>query len=510
MKARASSLLTYLLPGLGDMIWISVFIGVMALGPRMLNVDGDLGRHLTIGRYILDHGSVPLADLFSHTRLGEPLTPHEWLAQAAFALAALWLSLDGVMIVCGLVIATSFWLVFRRARAGAQGILAAVLATLFAIAASSLHWLSRPHIFTFLMLALWLLVLENMRRGRLRQWWLLPLIMLLWANLHGAFIAGFVTWGLYGIGLAWDAFWDRTKSPPLHGHFWRFFLLGGAASLLITLVNPGGLFLWETSVGYLGNRYLVSHTAEYLPPNFHDPSAWPFMLMIGLLVTLFGIQPRRLPAAQVIPAAAWLVMGLYSARNIPLFAIVAAPVVAEALDNWLAAYHHRLKILNRFFNMDRRLLRVDLSLRGLVIPVLVVAAAVLSLRAGVALDFESAGNKFDPQVFPVDAVDWLAENPQPGPTFNHFPWGGYLLYRLWPEQRVFIDGQTDFYGEALTRQYEQVLTISPGWEDVLDQYRIEWAILPADGELPAELRRRPEWSLLYEDSTAVVLRKNGP
>ena len=283
MKKALSRLLLYLLPGLGDILWMGAFVGVLGLGPRMMNIDGDLGRHLTIGSYILDQGRVPTLDLFSHTLPGQPLTPHEWLAQVIFALANRVMGLDGVVLVCGLVIATSFWLVYRQSRNLSQKVLASVLVTVLAMAASSLHWLTRPHIFTFLMLVLWISVLENLRSGRLNRWWLLPVLMVVWANLHGAFIAGFATWFLYGLGLAWDAFWRKfPKGEGLHGHFWRYYLSGGAAAFLATLINPAGVGLWSTSVGYVGNHYLVSHTAEYHPPNFQEPSTWPFMLMIML------------------------------------------------------------------------------------------------------------------------------------------------------------------------------------------------------------------------------------
>lgn len=510
MKAKADRLLAFLLPGLGDVLWIGIFMGVIGLGPQMMNIDGDLGRHLTIGAYILDHGQVPVVDLFSHTRLGEPLTPHEWLSQLIFALAYRLLNLDGVILVCGLVIATSFWLVFRLARANSQGILIAVLVTLLAVAASSLHWLARPHIFTFMMLALWIGVLESMRRGQPQRWWLLAVLMLIWANLHGAFIAGFVTWGLYGLGLGWDCFWRRLKGEGLHGHFWRSYWLGGVVSLIATLANPSGLGLWATSVGYVGNRYLVSHTAEYLPPNFHDPSTWPFLLLIGLFLFALGMQSKCQEAAHIFPAIAWLIMGLYSVRNVPLFVIVAMPVLAGALDEWLSAHHHRLKALERLYHADRRISGIDLKLRGALLPGLTVVLVAVGLRSGMDLDFHRTGNGFDSQVFPVGAADWLEERPQAGQPFNYFPWGGYLLYRLWPDQKVFIDGQTDFYGEALTRQYEQVLTLSPGWDNVLEQYSVDWVILPVGEALAAELSGRPDWSVLYEDPTAIILSKAGP
>lgn len=506
--------LRYLLPSLGNVLWISVFLAVIGMGPRMMNIDGDLGRHLTIGRYILAQRQVPLGDLFSHTMTGQPLTPHEWLSQVAFALAERALGLDGVVLLSALVIATAFWLVFRQsARVG--GVLAAVLVTLLAMAASSLHWLTRPHLFTFLLLALWIDALEALRCGRLKAWWRLPVLMLLWANLHGAFIAGFVTWALYGIGTAWEAFWRSSRPDvqpsdlqPAPG-FWRVFLLGGAASLIITLVNPAGLELWRTSVGYIGTDYLVNHTAEYLSPDFHSASTWPFLIMIGLLVGVYGLGRRHIPARQALLNAAWLVMALYSVRNVPLFAILAAPGLAGLISGWLADHQPQARLLAAWNGLEGRLAAVENSLRGFVWPTVMVGLVALAFSAGAALDASGQGNRFDPKVFPVQAADWLAENPVAGQGFNYFPWGGYLLYRAWPERLVFIDGQTDFYGEALTRQYEQVLTVSSGWQQVLAQYKVSWVLMPPDEALTQALLADPAWQVVYRDATAVLL-VNGP
>jgi hypothetical protein len=510
MRQKLEQALRYLLPGMGDMLWIAALAGALGFGPRMLNVDGDIGRHLTIGRYILEHGSVPTKDLFSHTMMGQPLTPHEWLSQAFFAMAHQWMGLNGVVLLTAVVIATCFCLVYRQSREIGRGLLPAVFSVVLVIAASSLHWLTRPHIFTMLMLVLWVGVLESMRRGRIGRWGWLPVLMVIWANLHGAFIAGFVTWFLYGAGILWDSAFHRfPKSDGIHGHFWRYYLLGGAAALAATLLNPSGLGLWSTSVGYVGSRYLVGHTAEYLPPNFHDPSTWPFLIMIGLLVVLLGVQNRRgeagrPDAARVILSAAWLVMGLYSVRNVPLFAIVTAPLLAGALGDWLDANHHQWKSLTRFYYMDRRLLKTDLSLRGWLWPAVVFVLVVVGFQSGAVMDLPRRGNVIDPQVFPVQAVDWLKEHPQQGNVFNHFPWGGYLLYRMWPEQQVFIDGQTDFYGEKLTREYESVITLSSEWEDVLNKYEVDWVIIPADGALAGALREDAQWRSVYADETAQI------
>jgi hypothetical protein len=134
----------------------------------------------------------------------------------------------------------------------------------------------------------------------------------------------------------------------------------------------------------------------------------------------------------------------------------------------------------------------------------------LALWGGAAIDFSGSGNRFDAEVFPVEAVTWMKSHPPAGAGFNYFPWGGYLLYRLWPDQRVFIDGQTDFYGEALTRQYEQVITLSPGWEQVFQQYQVQWVLLPPDEPAAQQLLDLPGWQVAYQDQTAVLMVRGQP
>jgi hypothetical protein len=196
-------------------------------------------------------------------------------------------------------------------------------------------------------------------------------------------------------------------------------------------------------------------------------------------------------------------MALYSARNIPLYAILAGPILAELY----AGLARETPLAGGFVRLQTRLSAVEANLRGAVWPAAAVVLAAAALFSGARLDFGQRGNQFLPQVFPAAAVDWLEANPLPGEMFNDFTWGGYLLYRSWPERRVFIDGQTDFYGERLTRQYEQVITLDAGWEQVLADYRVAWAILPPQSPLAARLAADPAWQPVYQDETAVILAR---
>ncbi|HMN61051.1 MAG TPA: hypothetical protein PJ988_11840, partial [Anaerolinea sp.] len=385
-------------------------------------------------------------------------------------------------------------------------ILASLALVVLAAGASSLHWLTRPHIFTFLLLAVWVNLMEDLRAGKPKRWGWMAAVMLLWVNLHGAFIAGFVVWGFYLAGWLWERWVDRKDADGSPGGL-KPLLLGGGASLIVTLANPAGIHLWGTSLGYLRNAYLVGHTAEYLSPDFHNTSTWPFLLLIMLTILLFGIQSSSRKAEYVALTGAWMVMSLVSARNIPLFAIVAPPILAAAGAEWLRTLADTSRLFARLASLDMRLFATETTLKGILWPVMGVLAAGILFLAGARLDFQRQGNRFNPSVFPVAAVTWLEDHPQTGEVFNYFPWGGYLLYREWPNLNVFIDGQTDFYGEALTRQYEQVLTLAPGWQDVLGEYRVGWVILPSNEALAQALADDPGWTQVYQDKTAVILRR---
>jgi hypothetical protein len=88
--------------------------------------------------------------------------------------------------------------------------------------------------------------------------------------------------------------------------------------------------------------------------------------------------------------------------------------------------------------------------------------------------------------------------------FNHYNWGGYLIWRLWPEQLVFVDGRTDLYGDGFLRRYAAVQAARPGFEEVLETQEVELVMMPAEGPLAAQLASRPAWEAVYRGDVATV------
>jgi hypothetical protein len=186
---------------------------------------------------------------------------------------------------------------------------------------------------------------------------------------------------------------------------------------------------------------------------------------------------------------------------IPLFAIIVTPITAKVTADWLREQYHQ----NRLGSVDANIFKINSSSNGLVWVFAGVLLAAMLLTSGKTIDPEGRGNVFDKRFFPVEAVSWLETHPQDGYMFNEFDWGGYLLLRLWPEQQIFMDGHTHIYGEGLTREYEQVITLSTGWEKVLQKYDIGWVIMRKNARLVDALQASGNWETAYEDTTAIVL-----
>ena len=149
--------------------------------------------------------------------------------------------------------------------------------------------------------------------------------------------------------------------------------------------------------------------------------------------------------------------------------------------------------------------KINSTSNGLIWLVLIVLLAVVLLRSGTALDAQGKGNVFDKQFFPVGAASWLETHPQSGHMFNEFDWGGYLLLKLWPKYQIFMDGHTHIYGEALTREYEQVISLRDDWQKILNKYNVRWVIVRVNTPLAKALGASTDWIPAYRDQTAIIL-----
>ena len=489
----------FFLPRLEYVLFIALFWSIAANGPKILNFDGDLPRHLLLGRLIRETGNVPLTDTFSFRTVGYPSIPHEWLSQVLLSLSNDFLGLSGVVVLTALLVTVTWIVVYHEASRRTNHLFALLLVTALGIASSMIHVLPRPHLFTYLFTALWILVLERIKADKPRSWWWLPILMVLWVNPHGMFVLGVILWGIYLAG----SLVENPSRNWLSLASTRNFLLGGVLMLIATFLSPTGFKIWEAVLSLGSNTYITSRIPEYQSANFHLPETWPFILLLLLTVTAFARTPAKASWTYIFLTLAFTGLALYTSRMIPLFAIVLVPVSAKAVGDWLEADFST----SRFATTEKNFGLINSSSNGSIWMLLLLIGVILMFRSGGALDPEKRGNVFDAQFFPVQAVDWLNQHPQDGQMFNEFDWGGYLLLKLAPSQQIFMDGHTHIYGETLTREYETVTFLGNGWQEILSKYQIKWAIVRTGSPI-AQALEKEGWKVVYSDDTSTVLKKS--
>lgn len=479
-----------LLPKTRDVLFIIIFISVLLLGNRMLNIDGDLPRHLVTGKYILQIKQLPSTEPFAYPYQNREFVSQQWLAGVILYLIYSFAGLSGIVILSAILLASTFTYLYAALVQKLDLRLSIFLLLLWGGLTTSLSWITRPHLFSMLFLAIFLIWADKLRRGKNISIWRFPILMLIWTNIHGEFISGILVLLAYAVGAIIDNIFNERKVQwNSIGKIWLTLLL----SLAATVINPGGLERWSGMVGFMNNQYMMSRMLETHPPDFQTPELRILLLLLAASIFLLGFKKERLSAGQGLLLAGFTAMSLIAFRNIHLYGIVAPFVLAETLVDF--------KEIRVFNNIENNIKNVESKITaGFVLPAIVLIALTVYIYTS---NIGSSIYKFNSENFPVNAVTWLKSHPQQGHMFNDLNWGGYISFRLWPEQQTFIDSVADITGE-LTMQYERVITLQPGWNNILEQYKIQWAIIPARTPLTNELIKTG-WTILYQDETAVVL-----
>jgi len=489
-----------------------VFLFVGMQGAKTLLGDGDTGWHLRTGEWILAHGHVPNRDIFSFTRSGQPWFAWEWLWDVVFAWLHLHFGMAAVLVASSTVLALTFALLFRLARSKSGDALVALAATLVAAAASTGHWLARPHLFTMLFTVVFYTLLDRVdRKDARRILWLLPPLMVVWTNLHGGFFVGILLIGGYAAG-EFAVLLRETGPSERRAALERGlrYSLAAAGCALASFVNPYFYHLHAHILAYLSDGFFRGNVIEFLSMNFQGGQARYFeiMLLAGGAAAFWYI--RRGSLTWPLLFAVWAHLSLYSARNVEIFVLLAAPPAAEFVaDAWRRAPTMRCagwlrSGLDAFRDFTQELSASDAAPRWHVVSavaVLALAAAFYAPRA--PSEFRA---EYDAKTYPAVAVGLMEKAGLFSGVFTPDLWGGYLIYREYPRVRVFMDGRSDFYGAEFAKQYIQAMGVQTGWEKYLARYGVDTIMLPPDAPLAGALKQSPAWRLIYDDGVALIFR----
>jgi hypothetical protein len=262
-------------------------------------------------------------------------------------------------------------------------------------------------------------------------------------------------------------------------------------------VNPNGLRIYLYPFETLRSVAMHRFIHEWFSPDFHDPTYLPLLLMLLALIAALAVAPRCPRLRNLVLLLATIPAALRSIRHIPILVLVIIPILAELAQAWLQRAG-----ATRFFKAP-----LSGSTRTLTINFLVLFAftgfTVFRVHHVISQQGETEAKHF-----PVAAASFLQQQHPPAPMMNHYNWGGYFIWRLYPQYRVFMDGRADVYGDALMTDFSDSYYLTGDWRKSLQTWNIRTIVLPPDAPLITALRSSPEWKQVYADSEAAILTRS--
>ena len=329
-------------PGLPSLTSLAFLLPVVLLywqvgGPSTLLTDPNTGVHVRAGEWILSHHAVPRQDVFSFTLAGRAWCDWEWLSDGLYALLFQMRGLSAIVAFHLALLCLVSVIVYRTARLRV-GPTIAFAVTCLVMATTTIHWLARPHLLTWLFLAFFYFLLERADvTGEYRPLFALPLLMILWVNLHPGFLVGLLVlaaWSVSGLLRCQLAGECQEQCRRRSEAFWLCLAL--AACLGATCANPFFLRLDGHIASYLfSSSSVTSHVAEWLSPDFRNPRLHWFEVLLPLAAASALRQGLRGHLAHCAIVLGLLHLALGSVRNVPLLAILAVGPLAATTESLL-------------------------------------------------------------------------------------------------------------------------------------------------------------------------------
>ncbi len=439
--------------------------------------DNSFFWHLQTGHWILDHGAVPRGDIYSFTVPGQRWVAQSWLAEALYAVLDRTLGALGMRFLGAVTGALLGALAYRLALRLARDRLFAAGLTLSAVAASFTLWNERPLFLGILAFVglLWIIELPASRLGR-HALLALPVLLWLWANIHGTFALGFVYLGFHLAGRWLDGF------VPWRGREWDV-ARGGAVALAVCLVNPYGPALLLFPFDLVSRGEILRHVSEWMSPDFRGPQGMTYAVWLAVFVSCLVLGRTRPSRRDLVVSLPFMLLALWAQRNIALAPLVGLPVAARAI----AAPQDRPEPGGAL----GRPLAAALLILGL----------LATANAAAEPDYQLRG-------YPVAAVRALESQGRLGERLlTTDAWAGWVILRYWPRQKVFLDDRYDMYPTRLTKEYIRFAEGKPGWEKVLDRYQIDVVVWKRDTAVAELMEQQEGWRRVHRDRLAVVYER---
>jgi hypothetical protein len=469
-----------LIPGPVELVFVIVLGTLSTVNRYALLNDPGTPWHLRLGREILATGTVARFDTLTFTHEHALWIDQSWAFDLLLALVVDTRGWSAAVCLVALGLAVLYAAVARGLiRDGISPVVAVVVA-LAVYAISSMHFLIRPHLFTF---AFVYLALRACQKQHKEGGWAVaavPLYTAVLANVHGGFVALPVIVATAAIGHAISGACEAGR--------WRNlakFAVAALACAVAALANPYGFGLYRHVGHLLFSSGVTSLIAEYQSAPFGKPEAKVLEWVLLALIALPVVSARRIERYELAHVLVWLHLALTSIRNAPFFALAAAPALATLVDGLPLA-------LRTSWKLDDR-------------PSIWPAGATLSLLLLIIGGATLGG--YDKTTWPVAAFATLNQQPTATRLFHEQDWGGLIAAECEPARRSYLDDRFELFGKEAIIEYVDVLSGGPVWDTVRDRDKIEMVWLRPERGLAKRLLKDPGWEVLYRDKVSILFKQ---
>src|SRR5437773_4753237 len=437
----------------------------------------DFWWHLKIGEVIATTRSIPRVDLFSFTAAGQPFVVQNWLAELLYYGTYRFGGFALLVFFNALMAAAAFLFVYHLCLEATQKVRIAAFVAFFAAIGN--YSFLRPQAFSFFMFAVYSWVLSGYRFRRRDALWALPVLMIFWVNFHGAFVLGLGLVAIYAATEGCRRFIDPQRTDALTAAELRKLLLVLLLCGLATFINPETYKVYHYVYTVVTDPASQQFVTEWQPPQVNQVLSImlfyaPFFL--GLLILAYSrIKPDLTEIALFFGFAVFAMM---STRNAAWFGTVAYPILARYLpivDLQPLMTLRRFRAIDRFFRVSEGSSAERPAYSRLNVVIAVLAIGVLIAQSPWIRPRLYNVPLWDKQT-PVGAAEYIHQRVLAGNIFHPQMFGDYLIWRLWPQQRSFIDGRVHLFGLDFVKQYRLLLS-GGGWEDVLSLWNIKYLLL---------------------------------
>ena len=468
----------------------------------LINGDSDLLWHIRTGDWILDHMKVRTggADIFAGHKFAHEWANMSWGTDVINSIVYKLSGFRGIIFLYGFLIALYMSLIFWYILKRGTTLLTASLFLYFSVDIIGSHWLARPHIFSHIFIVIWFIIIQEYYRGNLKKIiWILPLLNIIWANLHQGFFYGYIVGGLFVISGIIEYGVKKDKEILKRT---GILTIVGIMTFITSLITPYGIHYYKEWYGLTTDPFYSGLVMEFLSPNFHGDNN-KINIVIAFCVSYFIYNKKRVEIPHIIFLLFWINQGLTYTRHLSIMGIFLFLIIPEYIKSDKKD-EEKSRIRLKWEKLTEKLKKYNGKFY--IVSILTLISMVIIINNDALFKKIGFRDKLAEGRFPIKAINYIKshKNEFNGKFYNEYIYGGVMIYELYPQKLVFIDPRMAPYSKDIISAYYYIANGGKGSSKILDIYNIKHIFIPVESSLAVELRVNDNLKIAYEDRYSII------